>query len=142
MSGAFFERVWLAALCAAVTACSSLNAEKPPIDPNVFPTNYRNAIVTTVTASQSYDPNNIREAAITEPALRAAAQDGTQRYAVCLRFNARSLGGPYMGAREYLVYFYGGDINQFIPAEREQCATAAYKPFPELEKICLSGRCG
>ena len=60
------------------------------------------------------------------------------RYAVCLRFNARNDLRVYTGLKERIAYFYAGDLNQLHDANREQCAGTAYKPFPELEKICLS----
>jgi len=28
-----------------------------------------------------------------------------------------------------------------IQASKEQCGNAAYKPFPELEKLCLATKC-
>jgi hypothetical protein len=39
------------------------------------------------------------------------------------------------------VYFLGGQINQFVKTTPEQCKWAAYKPFPELEKICMGEKC-
>ncbi len=43
---------------------------------------------------------------------------------------------------ERIAYFYGGHLNQLIEASKEQCGNAAYKPFPELEKVCLGKGCG
>lgn len=124
-------------LALAFAACSS-SQEKPKIDENAFPADYRNAVLTTVMTTKSFDPTNIREASISEPALRPVAGETTTRYVLCVRFNPRDLARQYTGLTDYIVYFYAGDITQFVKASRDQCAWATYKPFPELEKICLS----
>ena len=46
----------------------------------------------------------------------------------------------YEGSTDRIAYFYGGHLNQLIEASKEQCGNAAYKPFPELEKLCLSSQ--
>ena len=55
--------------------------------------------------------------------------------------NARDGNRQYTGPKDYVLYYYGGRINQFIPATADQCRLANYKPFPELEKYCPSGKC-
>ena len=47
----------------------------------------------------------------------------------------------YTGAKDRIGYFFGGHLNQLVDATKEQCGNAAYKPFPELEKICLGTKC-
>ena len=42
------------------------------------------------------------------------------------------------GSKDRIAYFFGGHLNQLIEASTEQCGNAAYKPFPELEKLCLA----
>ncbi len=126
--------VFLALLLAA---CAS-SKEKPKVDENAFPSDYRNAIVTTVMSIKSFDPTNIRDASISEPTLRPVAGETTTRYVACVRFNPRDESRQYMGLTDYIVYFYAGDITQFVKVTRDQCAWATYKPFPELEKVCLS----
>ncbi len=125
-------------------ACSSSplsfgRNEPPPVDENAFPSNYRAAVLKIVTNSQAYDPTNIREAAISEPALKSVG--GTPRYVACVRFNARNMNRQYAGLTEYAAYFFGGDLNQFVKSTGDVCAGAAYAPFPELEKICLGTKC-
>ena len=44
----------------------------------------------------------------------------------------------YTGSKDRIAYFYGGHLNQLVEATKEQCGNAAYKPFPELEKLCLA----
>lgn len=122
-----------------LAACTS-SAGPPKVDENAFPATYRNAIVTHVMTTKSFDPTNIREASIAEPELKTVVGN-TTRYVVCVRFNARNDLRQYTGLRDRIVYFYAGDINQFQDASGGQCAGAAYKPFPELEKICLADKC-
>ena len=81
----------------------------------------------------------MRNAFISDPALTAGRKD--QRYTACVRYNARDANRHYMGSSDRIAYFYGGHLNQLIEATPEQCGKAAYKPFPELEKICLGTKC-
>ena len=122
-------------LALALAACTS--TDPPKVDENAFPTDYRKAVLTHVMTTQSFDPTNIRDASISEPELKPVVGN-TTRYVVCVRFNARNEQRQYAGLRERVAYFYAGDLNQFQEASAGQCAGAAYKPFPELEKICLS----
>lgn len=85
------------------------------------------------------DPSNIREAYISDPVLTQL--DLSQRYTACVRFNARDLARNYVGSKDRIAYFFGGHLNQLVEATKEQCGKAAYKPFPELEKLCLANKC-
>jgi hypothetical protein len=98
---------------------------------NVFPENYRAEIIA---YQRSYlnDPTGIRSAAITQPALRKIGS--IERYAVCVRFNAKAAGGTYSGEREHLVIFVAGKLDQ-MTVTREFCKDAVYEPFPELERL-------
>jgi hypothetical protein len=125
----------LAAL--ALTACTSDPAK---VDENLFPKDYKQAIWTLVKDNQMPDPTNIREAQISEPSLRPIDK-GTDRYVVCVRFNPRNEKHQYDGPTERLVYFYHGQVTQFLTANDNECSWATYKPFPELEKICLGDKC-
>src|SRR5262245_21289424 len=109
------------------------------VEENVFPTDYKKIILNIVTNYQSPDPTNIREAGITDPVLRPV--DNVTRYMVCVRFNPRNEKREYAGITERIAYFYQGHITQFVQASRDQCSWAQYKPFPELEKICLGDKC-
>ncbi len=122
-----------AVVCAglATAACSS----QPSVmtaDPNVYPSSYRSEIIAYLRTYLN-DPTGIREAAIGEPALRQLP--GVQRYAVCLRFNAKDSTGKYQGSRDRLVVFLSGRLDTMTPARGEQCAGAVWQPFPELEKL-------
>jgi hypothetical protein len=130
-------RFSLVLLGLAFAACSHNETTKP--DENAYPTAYRSAIVATVTSSQLFDPTNIRDASISEPALKPVGD--TTRYVACVRFNPRTFSHQYKGLTEYVVYFFGGDINQFVEASGGQCAGTLYTPFPELEKICKADKC-
>jgi hypothetical protein len=118
-------------------ACSSTDKEAA-VDPNLFPSGYRQDILDTMRASHT-SPTFVTEAAVGTPALRSAGQD--QRYAVCVRATSRrSLAGPGE-PKEYIAWFWGGRINQLVPAQPEQCAGAAYTPWPELQKMCAREKC-
>jgi hypothetical protein len=122
-------------LLIALGACTtSLNP--PAADPNLFPTAYKKEIVDTLVATLT-DPTNVRKAFISDPALAQA--DNAQRYTACVRYDARDANYHYMGSSDHIAYFYAGHLNQLIDATKEQCGNATYKPFPELENICLGG---
>jgi hypothetical protein len=126
----------LSALAMALAACMS--DSKKAEDPNIFPANYKQEILDTLTSALA-DPTNVRDAFITEPALAAGSRD--QRYTVCVRYNARDESRQYTGSKDRIGYFYGGHLNQLVETDKDQCAKAAYKPFPELEKICYAKKC-
>ena len=125
----------------ALGACSSFNFSKapPPPPPNVFPSAYREEILLTLSQKLT-DPTNVRDAAISDPALIQVSEQ-EQRYAVCVRFNARDFSRQYTGDQERIAYFYGGHLNQLVPASTGQCKSAVYKPWPELEKNCQAKKC-
>ena len=121
-------------LTALLGACSSDPAK---IEANVFPTEYKKLIIESLKKDRLIAA---REASITDPTLRQI--DISERYAVCVRYNPRMSDSPgYTGLTERLVYFYQGNITQFLQVKPEQCAWAAYKPFPELEKACFGAEC-
>jgi hypothetical protein len=121
----------------AFAGCSSDSSNKEE-DPNVFPKDYRSEVLATLTGLLE-DPTKVRDAGITEPTLRPAGRE--QRYSVCVRSNSRNSARHYEGVKERVAYFYGGHLNQFVDADKGQCAGAAYKPWPELEKYCLAKNC-
>jgi hypothetical protein len=124
-------------LAIALAACSSGSKEPEPA-PNVIPTNYKREIIETLTRVLD-DPTNVRDAYVSEPVLRPAGKE--ERYTVCVRSNSRNLMREYSGAKDRIAYFFGGHLNQLIDASKEQCGNAPYKPFPELEKLCLGNKC-
>ncbi len=120
----------------ALAACST--TPEKPVDPNLFPTNYKKEILSTMSKMLS-DPTNVRDAYISAPVLTPVGKE--QRYTVCVRSNARDAEHQYMGIHDRVAYFYGGELNQLIDAKPEQCANAAYQPFPELEHLCMAKEC-
>ena len=79
------------------------------------------------------DPTGIRDAEISEPALRSI--NNTTRYVVCLRFNAKKHGGGYAGVKDIAAVFMVGRFDHFVEKPQEACAGMAYAPFPELQKL-------
>ena len=125
------------ALALVLAACSS-DKKEPEENPNVFPADYKNEILTTMTTMLD-DPTNVRNAYISDPILRAAGKD--ERYIVCVRSDSRNVNKQYAGSKDRVGIFYGGHLNQLIDATKEQCGNAAYKPFPELEHLCQAKKC-
>ena len=127
----------LAVLAMALAACTSDKANKEP-EPNIFPTNYKQEVIETLTRVLE-DATNVRDAYVSEPVLRQAGKE--ERYTVCVRANSRDVSHRYTGAKDRIAYFFGGHLNQLIDATKEQCGNAPYKPFPELEKVCFGQKC-
>ena len=128
----------LSALAVSLIGCSGSSSKQPEENPNVFPADYKNEILLTMTNTLE-DPTNIRDAFISEPALRQAGKE--ERYVVCVRSDSRNANKQYTGSMDRIGYFYAGHLNQLIDATKEQCGNAAYKPFPELEKLCQAKKC-
>jgi hypothetical protein len=118
-------------------------------DINVFPANYKPDILGAMHAYLS-DPTGIRDAGLSDPALKAVG--GAQRYVVCVRFNAKKRGNDYAGVKEVAAVFIAGRFDRFVETrgerpdrgehpehedrtEHEQCAGATYAPFPELGRL-------
>ena len=124
-------------ILSALVACTDSKKNLDP-EPNIFPADYKQEILDTLSRSLD-DPTNVRGAFISDPIVRTAEKD--QRYTVCLRYNARDLSRQYIGSQDHIAYFFGGHLNQLVEATPAQCGNAAYKPFPELEKLCLATKC-
>jgi hypothetical protein len=122
----------------SLLACSSGSKKEPEENPNVFPSDYKNEILNTMTNSLD-DPTNVRSAYISEPVLRPAGKE--QRYVVCVRSDSRDTARRYTGIKDRAAIFYGGHLTQLIDATKEQCGNAAYRPFPELENLCQAKKC-
>lgn len=129
--------VLASALALVLAACSS-DKKEPEENPNVFPADYKNEILTTMTTMLD-DPTNVRNAYVSDPILRAAGKN--ERYIVCVRSDSRNISRQYAGSKDRIAIFYGGHLNQLIDATKEQCGNAAYKPFPELEHLCQAKKC-
>jgi ABC-type Fe3+-hydroxamate transport system substrate-binding protein len=129
--------VLLAAAAVTLAACTGSKEVEP--EPNVLPANYKQEILDTLMRVVE-DPTNIKDAFVTDPMLMVAPGGRDLRYIVCVKYNPRS-GRQYLGSRERLATFFNGHLNQLVETGLEQCAKAAYKPFPELEKLCLARKC-
>jgi hypothetical protein len=121
----------------AAVGCSS-SGKAPEENPNVFPSNYKDEILLTMTTMLE-DPTNVRGAYISDPVVSTVGKDG--RYTVCVRSDSRNANKEYMGSKDRIGFFYDGQLNQLVDATKEQCGNAAYKPFPELEKLCQARKC-
>jgi hypothetical protein len=103
----------------------------------VLPENYKAEIIAFMRTYLN-DPANVRDAFITEPAIK---QVGTRsQYAVCVRYNAKNTDGKYMGSKSGLAVFDRGRfdrmIDQFPKGTANPCLEATdYKHFPELEAL-------
>ncbi len=128
----------LSAFAAGLIGCSSSSSKQPEENPNIFPADYKNEILLTMTNTLE-DPTNIRGAFISEPVLQPAGKE--ERYVVCVRSDSRNANRHYTGSMDRIGYFYAGHLNQLVDATKDQCGKAAYKPFPELEKLCLAKKC-
>ncbi len=126
----------LLALPLAALACACAR-EQPAVittDPNTPPANYKAEIIAYLRTYLN-DPTGVRGAFIAEPELRNIPGMATQRYMVCLRFNAKNSTGKYEGSRDRMVAFLAGRLDTLVPARKEECDKANWQPFPELEKL-------
>ncbi|MDI1346669.1 MAG: hypothetical protein PSV22_21625 [Pseudolabrys sp.] len=128
------------AVTLALAGCGSSEYLGKPkeVDPNIVPANYKKEIVDTL-KGVLIDPTNVKDAFVSEPALTTVGKE--QRYASCVRVNSRGYHREYLGSKDRIAYFFGGHLNQLVDASKEQCGNAAYKPFPEVEKLCLGKSC-
>jgi hypothetical protein len=122
----------------ALAACSH---DSDSVDQtNLFPTEFKQEIIATL-RSLFIKNHTVRvtDAMISEPQLQLVDKD--QRYTACVRYIAHGINPDEIGAAIRIAYFYGGHLNQLIPATDDQCKNAAYKPFLELGKACIGKGC-
>jgi hypothetical protein len=103
--------------------------EKPVVDPNVFPSDYKRKVRDTLRSTLT-NWMDVRDGAISEPVLKPMSN--TTRYVVCVRYNEKS-GNAYVGIKESATIFLSGEVTQLIDATRELCGNAIYQRFPEIE---------
>jgi hypothetical protein len=112
---------------------------------NVYPDNYRTDLLAALHTYVS-DPAHIRDAYVSDPAIRPIGAQN--RYATCVRFNARNSDGRYTGSKDVLAVFVAGRFDQFVDSSlgpagqssqaspvKELCSQAEYKRFPEAEAM-------
>ena len=139
------QRCSILLLAAALTGCAGHRAFVDRMS-NVAPMEYKSDIAAYLRAYLN-DPTNVRNAALTEPALQRV--EGGERYVACVRFNAKKSNGQYAGVQDTLAVFKTGKLDRFIelPTDpnnpdtatraplREYCEHGVYQPFPELEHL-------
>ena len=131
-------------LAAGIAACAG---QRDLFERNRPPADYKSDILAFLRTYLN-DPTNVREASVSQPALQRFG--GSERYLACVRFNARRTDGRYAGLLNTAAVFNtSGKLDRFIDltpdetaadaAQRVQlgdvCKTAAYQPFPELERL-------
>lgn len=129
----------LAALAAALAGCFD---DKPSqVNANLYPKDYKNEIIGTLRQSvfSKNETSSVADAFISEPALHAVGSG--QLYVSCVRYTAHGTAFNVAANATRVAYFYGGHLNQLVPASADECAKAAYKPFPELDKVCVGTGC-
>ena len=133
----------LALLSAFGVALAGCAPDKLPAgaDPNVAPNSrYKTEIVDTLRALfTKNDTTSVTNAVISDPALQSIG--GEQHYVACIRYTAHYAQLNMTTTTERVVYFYNGHVNQLIEANKEQCGNAAYKPFQELNQLCIGKGC-
>jgi len=92
----------LSTLAVSLIGCSGSSSKQPEENPNVFPADYKNEILLTMTNTLE-DPTNIRDAFISEPALRQAGKE--ERYVVCVRSDSRNANRNYTGSKDRMATF-------------------------------------
>ena len=130
-----FIRVSLRGLVLAVSlalaGCNAewLNARDRAVQANTQPPgpSYKADIVAFMRTYLN-DPTGVRDAFISEPALRSL--EGAERYALCLRYTPRNA-----SSKDSLVLFRDGRLDRIIDTARETCKDATYQPFPELQRL-------
>jgi len=130
-------RVAALAFSLALTGCNSewIGARDRAITANTTPPgpSYKAEVVAFMRTYLN-DPTGVKDAFISEPALRSL--ESVDRYSLCLRYTARKgPGQPYAASKDSLVLFREGRLDRIIDAAREACKDAAYQPFRELEQL-------
>jgi len=127
----------LPAFVLVLAACSS-DDNVAATNTNIAPANYRQEIVDTLQKLFiSNETASVSNAFVSDPVVTP----DVSLYTACVRYTAHGATPGDIGNAERIAYFHHGRLNQLIPAEEGQCNRAAYKPFPELEKLCLGKAC-
>ena len=122
----------LLVLTFALAGCGHNRASDSDNEINVYPANYKSDILAAMHAYLN-DPTGIRDAAISEPALKSSGN--LSRYIVCVRFTPKKSASEYAGAKEIAAVFLAGRFDRFIDTLKDECAGVTYDAFPELQKL-------
>ncbi len=104
---------------------------------NIPPTDYKNDILAFMRTYLN-DPRNVRDAAVSPPALKTLPGDPAERFVSCLRYNAKKSDGRYAGSKTGIVLYNLGKLDRFIETSdvvKAVCEGAALQPFPELQRL-------
>jgi hypothetical protein len=127
---------WLAVVLAlTLTGCNSewIRDQQRSKQANTTPPISDKADIVALMRTYLNDPTGVRDAFVSEPALRTV--ENSDRYTVCLRYNARKSGGQYAGSKDSLVLFRDGRLDRIVDNAPGQCKDATYQPFHELEQL-------
>jgi len=129
----------LYALAMALAACSGDKSSQPLA--NIYPKDYKDEIVGTLRKDifAKNETASVSDAFVSDPVLQTTGT--TQLYVTCVRYTAHGTTADLTGNATRIGYFYGGHLNQLVPASGDECAKAAYKPFPELNRVCAGTGC-
>lgn len=100
--------------------------------PQPFPSDYKPEILAFMHTYLN-NPVGVRDAVMAEPVQRTVR--GRVRYVSCLRFSERQSDGSYSEPRERAILFVDGRLDSMLPNGSDECAGAAYAPFPELQNM-------
>jgi hypothetical protein len=129
----------LSALAMALAGCWGDKTAQPVA--NVYPKAYKDEIIATLRKEvfAKNETASVSDAFVSDPALQTTGNG--QLYVTCVRYAAHGAGYNLTASATRIGYFYGGHLNQLVPASGDECAKAAYKPFPELDKVCAGTGC-
>jgi hypothetical protein len=137
-------RLWRLLACMAVLTAGGCTTEVGPSQAelkadweaqNIPPQNYKQDLLAYLRTYLN-DPTGVRGASISPPQRKQFGPG--ERYVACVRFNARTNDGKYIGAKDAAAVYVGGKLDRYFDTPRdaaEFCKDAAYAPFPELEKL-------
>jgi hypothetical protein len=139
MGGKTASLLVIMGLAVLLGGCS---ADKPPkVESNLYPKDYQPEIIATL-KKEVFDKNDtvrVTNALVSDPALQQVGKE--QHYIACVHYTAHGAVAGEIGSATRIAYFYGGHLNQLIPAQKNECANAAYKLFPALNQVCLGKGC-
>jgi hypothetical protein len=104
---------------------------------NVPPANYKADIIAFMRTYLN-DPTNVRDAAVSSPALKTLPGDPGERFISCLRYNAKKSDGVYAGNKTAIVVYGSGKLDRVIDTPKianAVCAAVPLNPFPELQQL-------
>ncbi len=131
--------VALSIMAFTLAACSS-SGDAIAVNPNVYPADYKSEVIATLRPLfVQNETATVSGAEISPPALTPVDKD--QRYSLCVRYTAHGTSPGDIGVVTRRGYFFAGHLNQLVPVTGDDCKSAAYQPFNELNRICLGDAC-